>query len=197
MYRDILAAAVAGLGADAGSIQVLDQERGGLHLVASRGFAPASAAFWQFVSTASGSVCGMALAARERVVVADVEATAAFVGSEELREYRRSGLRGVQSTPLVAHDGRLLGMVSTLWRMPHETSAEELHLVGALSRLADPEHLPRHCAWCARLEVDGDFHPLDQLRGAGLPLLHERATHTICPDCLARELPARAATRVA
>jgi hypothetical protein len=50
----------------------------------------------------------------------------------------------------------------------------------------DPHHLPRHCAWCRRIEVDGEFVPLEEFLHGDLPLrLRRRATHGICPDCLA------------
>jgi hypothetical protein len=78
----------------------------------------------------------LALAAGNQVIVPDVEAAAALADSEDLHEYRRSGLRAVQSTPLRADDGRVIGMLSTHWRGPHEVRAEELHLIELLTRLA-------------------------------------------------------------
>src|SRR5262249_62130325 len=48
-------------------------------------------------------------------------------------EYRRSGLRAVQPTPLFTGDGRVVGMLSTHWRSPHEVRAEELRRIDLLA----------------------------------------------------------------
>ena len=133
---DVLEVAMEAVGSDAASIQVLDYDRRGLRLVDWRGFDPASAAFWGLVVPESASTCGMALAGGERVVVPDVEKAAALAGSKDLEEYRRSGLRAVQSTPLVADDGRVIGMLSTHWRSPHEVLAEELCAIDLLAQVA-------------------------------------------------------------
>ena len=133
-YCEVVEAVIEIVGSDAASIQVLDPDRGGLRLVGWRGFDPASAEFWGLVVPDSASTCGLALARGDRVVVPDVEAAVELAGSEDLEEYRRSGLRGVQSTPLVAAYG--LGMVSTHWREPHEVPAEELRAIDLLAQLA-------------------------------------------------------------
>jgi hypothetical protein len=119
----------------AASVQTYDAERGGLRLEGWRGFHPLSARFWDLVVPESASTCGMALVSGERVVVPDLEAEAALAGSEDLREYRRSRLRAVQSTPLVAEDGRVVGMLSTHWRTPHESSAAVLRRIDSLARM--------------------------------------------------------------
>jgi PAS domain-containing protein len=42
----------------------------------------------------------------------------------------------VQSTPLVSRDGRLLGMISTHWRNPHQPSERDFRLLDVLARQA-------------------------------------------------------------
>lgn len=120
------------VGSDAASVQLADDGGRGLRLVGWRGFDPASAAFWDLVVPQSASTCGLALARGERVVVPDLEQAAELAESEDLVEYRRSGLRAVQSTPLV-DDGRVVGMLSTHWRDPHAITAEELGAVDLLA----------------------------------------------------------------
>jgi hypothetical protein len=57
-------------------------------------------------------------------------------------------------------------------------------LLGRLQR--DRMHLPLHCAWCGKLEIDGQFVAPEEFLSGDLPVrLRERATHGICPDCLA------------
>lgn len=135
-HREVVEAAVEIVGSDAASVQVFDHDRGGLRLAGWQGFDPASARFWGLVVPDSASTCGLALVGGDRVVVSDVEEAAALAGSEDLEEYRRSQLRAVQSTPLIADDGRLVGMLSTHWRQPHEVRAEELLAIDLLAHLA-------------------------------------------------------------
>ena len=131
--RDLMDAALEGVAADAASVQAFDEELDGLRLVDCRGFHQESARFWELVVPESASTCGMALATGKRIVVPDQEAEAALAGTEDLAEYRRSGLRAVQSTPLIAGDGRVVGMLSTHWRTEHDVSDAELHLIDALA----------------------------------------------------------------
>jgi two-component system CheB/CheR fusion protein len=58
-----------------------------------------------------------------------------MAGSEDLETYRQTGIRAVQSTPLVSRAGRLLGMIST-HRNPNPPSEHDLHLLDVLARQA-------------------------------------------------------------
>jgi hypothetical protein len=63
---------------------------------------------------------------------------------------------------------------------------------------ADATVLLVHCAWCRRIQLDGEFVAPDGfLRGDFLEQLRRHASHTICPDCLAAELKAADAVRAA
>src|SRR5690606_23140991 len=62
--------------------------------------------------------------------------TALPEGNEDLREFRRSGIRSVQSTPLFSRAGHLVGMVSTHWREPHTPKAPERRLLDIMARQA-------------------------------------------------------------
>jgi DNA-binding CsgD family transcriptional regulator len=132
-YRIFLDAAVAVAASDAASVQVYDDKRCGLRLAGWRGFHPDSAAFWDLVVPESASSCGMALVTGDRVVVPDLETEEGLAGTEDLREYRRSRLGAVQSTPLVG-GGVVVGMISTHWRRAHEPSAVELRRIDELAR---------------------------------------------------------------
>lgn len=201
LYVEILEAAVEMIGCGGGSVQVAATDGPGagpgLRLVASRGLDPASAEFWGFVESGPSSVCGLALAAGRRVVIEDVEAEPELAQSEGLREFRRSGLRAIQSTPLTTCDGLVAGMLSTYWPVPHEPSGEELRLVDLLAGFMDVERLPLRCAWCRRIEIDGSFVDIPTVPEREPDLLRERATHGICADCLDRELRKTAIRRAA
>lgn len=122
LYDEIMDAALRGMDSDAASLQVLDPATDQLHLLAYRGFHPDSAALWNRVSSSTGSTCGTALKAGEPLVVKDVEDPEAHIRSTSLHHYRLCGIASVQSTPLVARDGRIVGMFSTHRFYKHEPS---------------------------------------------------------------------------
>jgi PAS domain-containing protein len=70
------------------------------------------------------------------VIVPDVESCDFVAGTQDLEYYRLSGIRAVQSTPLLSCDGRLIGMLSTHWCMPHQPAEHELRLLDVLARQA-------------------------------------------------------------
>ncbi|HET6656072.1 MAG TPA: PAS domain S-box protein [Gammaproteobacteria bacterium] len=136
LYRRIVDAAVAVMNADAASLQMLDRKCGELRLLESKGFHPTSAKFWEWVRADSSSSCGAALASGKRTLVDDVEDCDFMSGTADLEEFRRSGLRAVQSTPLVSRSGKALGMMSTHWCQPHRPSERDLQMLDVLARQA-------------------------------------------------------------
>jgi PAS domain S-box-containing protein len=136
LYNHILDAATSLMSSDMASMQLLDPERNRLRLLASKGFHPQSASFWEWVYLDSGSTCGLALFSGCRVVVADVETCDFMAGTTDLDEYRRSNIRAVQSTPLLSRSGQLLGMISTHWREPHQPPERALRRLDVLARQA-------------------------------------------------------------
>jgi len=136
LYAQILGAAMELMASDFASVQILAADHASLKLLACRNFHPASAAFWQRVEVGAGSTCGQALRDNERVVVTDVEACEFMAGTQDQQEYRRSGIRAVQSTPLRSRTGRPLGMISTHWRTPHHPTEEDFRFFDVLARQA-------------------------------------------------------------
>ena len=136
LYNRILDAATSLMSSDMASMQLLDPQRNRLRLLASKGFHPQSASFWEWVYLDSASTCGLALSAGSRVVVPDVETCDFMSGTADLDEYRRSNIRAVQSTPLISRSGQLLGMISTHWREPHQPTEVALRRLDVLARQA-------------------------------------------------------------
>ena len=118
LYDQILGAAMELMASDGASVQMVAADHASLKLLAWTSFHPDSAAFWQRVEIGAGSTCSKALSDNERVVVTDIEACEFMAGTQDQHEYRRSGIRAVQSTPLRSRTGRPLGMLSTHWRRP-------------------------------------------------------------------------------
>ena len=136
LYAQILGAAMELMASDCASLQILAADHASLKLLAWKNFHLDSAAFWQRVEVGAGSTCSKALQDNERVVVADIEACEFMAGTEDQQEYRRSGIRSVQSTPLRSRSGRPLGMLSTHWRTPHTPTEEDFTFFDVLARQA-------------------------------------------------------------
>jgi PAS domain S-box-containing protein len=136
LNEKFLDAAVAIMRSDFASMQMFHPERGELRLLGYRGFNPTAAAFWEWVRPGSGSTCGVALATGKRSIVSDIERCRFMVGTDDLDTYRQTGIRAVQSTPLVSRAGQLIGMISTHWRSPHEPSECDLRHLDLLARQA-------------------------------------------------------------
>lgn len=136
LYDRVLGAAVKLTSSDMASMQMLDPQSNRLRLLAWKGFHPQSAAFWEWVSLDSACTCGLSLSAGCRVVAPDIETCGLLAGTADLDEYRRSGVRAVQSTPLVSRSGQILGMISTHWRAPHQPTERALRRLDVLARQA-------------------------------------------------------------
>ena len=136
LFGQILEAAMELMSSDASSLQMLAANGESLALIGSKNFHPASTAFWQRVAADAGSTCGAALRDNLRVLVTDVDACEFMAGTQDLVEYRRSGIRAVQSTPLRSRVGRPLGMLSTHWCAPHTPTEDDFRLFDVLARQA-------------------------------------------------------------
>jgi len=136
LFSQILDAAIELMCSDAASIQMLGQDGTSLTLLAWKNFHPCSATFWERVDAEVGSSCGVALRDNVRVLVTDVEACDFMAGTKDLEEYRRSGIRAVQSTPLQSRVGRPIGMISTHWHAPHTPTEDDFMLFDVLARQA-------------------------------------------------------------
>jgi len=136
LFGQVLDAAMELMSSDAASLQMLAPDGESLTLIGWKNFHPISTAFWQRVTADAGSTCGVALRENVRVMVTDVEACEFMAGTQDLGEYRRSGIRAVQSTPLRSRVGRPLGMISTHWHAPHTPTDDDFRLFDVLARQA-------------------------------------------------------------
>lgn len=123
---EIIETAIALTGADFGNVQLLDAE-GRLRIVAQRNFPAWWIRYWETEGQGQGT-CGVAL---------------------EIQ--RRAGVRAVHSILFLGKQGRLLGVFSTHYRVPHTPAANTLKVLdllachaGTLAEHARDEHLLRH-----------------------------------------------------
>jgi PAS domain S-box-containing protein len=139
LYQTIVNAASEVMHSDFASMQMLYPERGSggeLRLLGSKGFPPEAVRFWQWVRTDSGCTCGIALRTGGRVIEPDVANSRIMAGTADQAALLENGIRAAQSTPLFSRGGRLLGMITTHWREPHEPAERDLRLLDVLARQA-------------------------------------------------------------
>lgn len=131
-----LDAAIALHSADFGNIQLLNFTKRSLEIRAQRGFDRKFLDAFRSVSIDDPSACGRALRDNRSVVIRDVNADPAFAPYRAVAA--EAGYRGVQSTPLISSAGKIVGIISTHFRRPHEPTRLEMHLIRLYGRcLAD------------------------------------------------------------
>jgi GAF domain-containing protein len=121
--------------ADFGNVQLVNPSTGALEIVAHRGFGPDFLGFFREVRDA-GSACGAAMHSRRCATVEDVRTHPTFAGSPARAVVLDAGVLAVQSTPMIAPSGELMGMISTHFRVPCRVPAPRLHLVALIARQA-------------------------------------------------------------
>ena len=123
--------AMAASRADMGNVQLAGAD--GLRIAAQRGFRHEFLDFFARVDDAT-SACGRALRAGRSIVVEDVARDPVFAGTEALRVVQAAGVIAVQSTPLVGPSGRILGVLSTHYRVPGGPGHPQLACIAEIAR---------------------------------------------------------------
>ena len=134
IFDEILDAALEITSAELGNIQTFDEGAGTLRIAAQRGFQPAFLEHFDTVYSGT-TACGEAMRRRERVIVEDVTDSPLFMETG-VSAMLAAGARAVQSTPLIARSGQLVGMFSTHYRRPTRPSEQEIQQLDILARLA-------------------------------------------------------------
>jgi PAS domain S-box-containing protein len=137
---EMLRASIQMLGADKGNVQIFD-DRGVLTIAAHQGFDQPFLEFFREISVNENSACARALRSGRRVIIEDVEA------DEEFAQFRHralaAGFRAVQSTPLIAHDGKPLGVLSTHFCDVRRPSVHQMRMLDLYARRA-VDFIERH-----------------------------------------------------
>ena len=133
LLQDVVDEAVETVGADQGTLQLLEGES--LRIAAHRGHKEAFLKLFQSAEKAP-SASWEAATRGERVVVPDVEKSKSFAGTASLTVLRAAGVRSVQSTPIVSRNGKLVGVLSTHWGKPHCADERDLWRIDLLVRQA-------------------------------------------------------------
>jgi DNA-binding Lrp family transcriptional regulator len=121
------------LGADMGNIQLADGE-GRMKIVTQRGFKQPFLDFFNVVNPCTRSACGAAESSKKRVIVKDVTKSPIFRSTRALPVLLEADVRAVQSTPLIARSGDLIGVISTHYPDPHIPNESDLQQFDLLVR---------------------------------------------------------------
>jgi PAS domain S-box-containing protein len=132
---DVLANAIATIGADFGNVQLYNPEIRALEILAQRGFRQDFLDYFRTVRVDEGSACAQAMQSGKRIIIEDVELDPAYVPHRQVAA--AAGYRAVQSTPLKSsRDGKILGMLSTHFRQPQHVSERNQRLIDLYARHA-------------------------------------------------------------
>ncbi len=163
LMQEIMDAAVAIMGADLGTLQLIEGDK--LRIIAHHGHRQP---FLDFFAAADevASACGEAKKQGGRVMVEDIEQSPIFAGTTSLQILRDAGVRAVQSKPISARDGTLLGILTTHWKAPYIPGEHDLWRMDLLARqaadliehkLAEAELRESRAKYQALIETTGDF----------------------------------------
>lgn len=139
LYGKIVSAAAAIMRAQKASLHIYHPEVGSngvFRLLAHQGFTSPAAEYWDLVSPSSKSISGAVLDTAGNVSVPNVEASDLLAGTRDLSILIENGIHSAQATPLISRSGKILGMISTYWRQPHQPVERDLRLLDVLARQA-------------------------------------------------------------
>jgi len=114
---EFLALVIDATDADFGNVRLFDPTHKVLRIVAHRGFESEFLDYFDTVSSEDECLCGAAMNARTRMLVADVS-TGPVYSDDSRGVMMRANVRSVQTTPLIDNSGKLIGMVSTHYNRP-------------------------------------------------------------------------------
>jgi len=131
---EILDAAMLLLDAEQGNIQLYDPVGDVLEIVAHRGLADEFLSALCTVSRHDETASARALRQGRRVIIEDVTKDDAYAPYRHIAE--QAGFRAVQATPMLGHDGKLLGVLATELSEARTFSPQELRILDLYSRQA-------------------------------------------------------------
>ncbi|HET9846579.1 MAG TPA: PAS domain S-box protein, partial [Nitrospira sp.] len=168
--EEMLDATVELLGADKGTIQILNAN-GLLTIVAQLGFGQEFLDAFGEVSIDDDVVSMNAFGLGQRTVIVDVETDPFYAPLRVVA--RTAGYRAVLSTPLIARNGTPLGILSTHFRSVHGPHEHDLRRLDLYTRQA-VEFIERCRMDEALRESERQFRVMFDLAASGMTLLDAR-----------------------
>jgi PAS domain S-box-containing protein len=140
----VLKAAIEIVGAEKGTLQLLEANSDTLVIAAQHGFEEPFLKFFEQVRD-DHCACGAAMQSSKQVVVENILESDVFRGRASQKILIEAGMRAVICTPLMSSKNTLLGMIATHFSLPHQPSQRELQLLDLLARQA-ADYLERKIA---------------------------------------------------
>ncbi|HET9665016.1 MAG TPA: GAF domain-containing protein, partial [Burkholderiales bacterium] len=132
--QEMLAASLELLGTDMGHVRLKDSARDVLLIAAHRGFDKKFVDAFHESPVGETSASARALRSAERCIIEDVENDEAYAPLRPVA--RAAGFRAVQSTPLLSHEGKPVGIVTTHFRSVHRPDEQALRMLDLYVRQA-------------------------------------------------------------
>jgi two-component system CheB/CheR fusion protein len=132
--QEVLDAAIDITNADMGSIQLLDPSAMTLSIAAQHGFRDDHLDHFRIQMIGDGSAASRALESRERVIVRDVEEGPRYAPHAKVAA--SASYRGMQASPLLSHQGKILGVLSTHYARAYQPSERDLRILDLYARQA-------------------------------------------------------------
>jgi PAS domain S-box-containing protein len=132
--QNVLDNAIRTCNAAFGNIQLFNVGANALEIAVQHGFRSEFLDYFRSVGIDKGSACSQAMQRGGRVVIEDVLLDPTYVPHHAITA--STGYRAVASTPLVAHDGAVVGMLSVHFRTPHTLSDSDGKLLDLYARHA-------------------------------------------------------------
>ncbi|MCA9257220.1 MAG: PAS domain S-box protein, partial [Phycisphaerales bacterium] len=137
VFREIMAAAIAITRADAGNMLLVEEASGEWVKKAQVGLSDSfHCCNGHLHPDAADMPCHQAVTSGKRVVIADLAEHAEAHESPHIRALLAEGIRAVESTPLIARSGRILGVISTHYCIPTRPDEWALQRLDLLARQA-------------------------------------------------------------
>jgi len=169
ILHKVLDTAVEIAEADFADIRLIDPASRRLRLAAQRGFPEEWSRFWASDAPGPG-LCLLAAQRRARIVVEDIDDSALIAEMPSTQMLRCVGVHGLQSTPVIARSGALLGTFSTHVRAPLRPDSRALRLLDLLAEhAADAIELAR--AQIAQRESESLFRGVFENSPLGIAIV--------------------------
>lgn len=131
----VLDAGISAAGAAYGNVQSINWDTGCLEIAAQRGFEPDFLLFFKSVKPQDDCFCGRALKLKTTVNCEDV-ANESGLTEDARGALLSAGVRALQSTPMIATNGTLVGMLSVHFSTAHRMSQDAVDALEFLARAA-------------------------------------------------------------
>lgn len=130
--KEVLEAVLELTGADAGDILLWNEETGKMDISTQHGFPPDFLDYLLNVTIDDDSSYGKSARTGKRVKIRDVDSGKGCEAQH--RAILSAGYKGVQSTPLMSSENRVLGVLSSYFKKPYQPNESDLRILDLYTR---------------------------------------------------------------